>query len=70
MVTHKTGDPGLCRTCQHVKRSETRRGSVFWLCTLALVDTAFQKYPPLPVVRCHGYQLQHDATLQPTVEPR
>jgi hypothetical protein len=48
-------EPGLCGTCEHVKRTETKRGSVFYMCLLASTDAAFRKYPPLPVRRCHGY---------------
>ena len=65
MDTDNTINPGLCRTCQHVKRSETHRGSVFWLCTFAFVDTSFRKYPSLPVMHCRAYQPHYDATLPP-----
>ena len=51
-----TQEPGLCLTCQHVKRTETKRGSVFFLCLLAQLDTRLRKYPSLPVRRCHGYR--------------
>jgi hypothetical protein len=51
-------DPGLCRFCQHMQRTTTRRGSVFYLCLLARVDTRFRKYPPLPVQHCPGYTPQ------------
>ncbi len=49
-------EPGLCGTCEHVKRTETKRGSVFYLCRLADTDVTLRKYPPLPVRQCHGYQ--------------
>jgi hypothetical protein len=52
MPTH----PGLCATCQHVKATATRRGSVFYLCLRSQSDAAFQKYPPLPVLQCRGYE--------------
>jgi hypothetical protein len=48
--------PGLCETCQHSKRTETKRGSVFYRCLLAQTNPLFAKYPPLPVVHCDGYQ--------------
>lgn len=51
-------EPGLCGTCEHVKRTETRRGSVFYMCLLAGTDAALRKYPPLPVRQCHGYRPQ------------
>ena len=50
------GEPGLCGTCEHVKRTETKRGSVFYMCLLASRDATLRKYPPLPVKQCHGYQ--------------
>jgi len=49
-------NPGLCGTCEHVKRTETKRGSVFYMCVLASTDAALRKNPPLPVRQCHGYQ--------------
>jgi len=39
-----------------VRRVETARGSVFYLCERAAHDPHFPKYPPLPVVRCSGYE--------------
>ena len=51
-----TPHPGLCGTCQHSKRTETKRESVFYRCHLAQTNPVFAKYPPLPVVRCDGYQ--------------
>jgi hypothetical protein len=56
MPDNATLHPGLCATCQHVKRTETRRGSVFYLCLQAQTDPSLRKYPPLPVRQCHGYQ--------------
>ncbi|MGE3538349.1 MAG: hypothetical protein AB7N91_13085 [Candidatus Tectimicrobiota bacterium] len=47
--------PGLCGTCQFVKRTVTRRDSVFYMCLRAQTDATFRKYPPLPVLRCRGY---------------
>ena len=47
---------GLCATCSHVRRIESDRGSVFFLCQLALTDDRFRKYPRLPVLQCDGYQ--------------
>jgi hypothetical protein len=51
-------DPGLCRFCQHMQRTTTKRGSVFYLCLLARIDARFRKYPALPVVSCQGYTPQ------------
>lgn len=47
--------PGLCGTCAHAKVIDTRKGSRFYLCTLSETDPRFPKYPPLPVMRCLGY---------------
>ena len=47
---------GLCADCVHARRVESDRGSVFFLCQLALTDSRFKKYPPLPVLSCAGYQ--------------
>jgi hypothetical protein len=49
-------DPGLCASCIHKQIIENKRGSRFYLCALSRVDPRFPKYPPLPVVRCIGYQ--------------
>ena len=46
---------GLCATCAHVRRIESDKGSVFFLCQLALTDGRFRKYPRLPVLRCDGH---------------
>ena len=46
---------GLCALCTNARIIESKRGSVFWMCTLSRVDPRFPKYPPLPVVRCSGY---------------
>lgn len=56
MPTH----PGLCATCQHVKCTATKRGSVFYLCLRSQTDAVFRKYPPLPVLQCRGYEPQED----------
>jgi hypothetical protein len=53
-------DPGLCRTCEHLRLLASPR-SVFARCALADSDPAFPRYPPLPVLRCGGYRLQHPA---------
>ena len=46
---------GLCATCAHVRRVESDKGSVFFLCQLALTDQRFKKDPPLPVLQCDGH---------------
>jgi len=47
---------GLCADCRHARRIESSRGSVFWLCERSKTDPAYKKYPPLPVLRCLGYE--------------
>jgi hypothetical protein len=47
---------GLCASCKHVRRIESDRGSVFYLCELSKVDPRFPKYPRLPVLICAGYE--------------
>jgi hypothetical protein len=66
MPTH----PGLCATCQYVKTTTTKRGSVFYLCLRSQTDASFRKYPPLPVVQCQGYEPQSEAPAPQTLHPR
>lgn len=47
---------GLCADCRHARRIANRRGSVFLLCARAAHESGFQRYPPLPVLRCPGHQ--------------
>jgi len=46
----------MCATCLHVRHMQSDRGSVFFLCQLALTDDRFRKYPRLPVLQCDGYK--------------
>jgi hypothetical protein len=46
---------GLCADCRFMRRIESDRGSLFYLCELSATDTRFPKYPRLPVLRCDGY---------------
>jgi hypothetical protein len=41
----------------------SRRGSVFYRCTLADTDPRFARYPALPVLTCSGYV--QDAPAEP-----
>jgi hypothetical protein len=34
----------------------TKRGVVFFRCTRADEDTTFDRYPAIPVLRCHGFE--------------
>ena len=47
---------GLCVECDHGRRVASGRGSVFWLCRRAERDSAFPRYPRLPVLGCAGYE--------------
>lgn len=49
-------DPGLCGSCVHVKRIESRKGSVFHMCLRSKTDPRFRQYPPIPVFSCIGYE--------------
>lgn len=49
--------PGACATCRHQRVITTAR-STFSLCERSTTDRRYPKYPPLPVVRCPGYQLK------------
>ena len=47
---------GLCSACLHSKEIVSDRGSLFILCQRALGDSAWAKYPHLPVLSCHGFE--------------
>jgi hypothetical protein len=47
---------GLCTDCEHARRIESDRGSVFVRCELSFQDSRFLKYPRLPVLACDGYE--------------
>lgn len=47
---------GLCATCAHARRVTSARGSTFVLCERSQSDRRYAKYPPLPVLRCDGYE--------------
>jgi uncharacterized protein (TIGR00290 family) len=46
---------GLCATCVNAKTVVSDRGSVFWRCLLADVNSDFTRYPRLPVLTCPGW---------------
>lgn len=47
---------GLCADCRFMRKMESDRGSVFYLCQRSATDPDFPKYPRLPVLQCRGYQ--------------
>jgi hypothetical protein len=38
-----------------MRRIESDRGSVFYLCERSVSEPQFPKYPRLPVLQCEGY---------------
>jgi hypothetical protein len=59
-MSHETGKNsprvGLCEKCKFVRRIESDRGSIFYMCQRSSTDAAFPKYPRLPVFQCAGYE--------------
>jgi hypothetical protein len=47
---------GLCETCIHQRLVRNTRGSEFSLCERSRTDSAYPRYPRLPVVECAGYE--------------
>lgn len=47
---------GLCDTCRHQRLVPNTRGSVFSLCERSKTDTAYPRYPRIPVTECRGYE--------------
>ena len=56
---------GLCAQCVHVRWIESSKGSVFVFCELSKTDSAFPKYPRLPVFACPGYQKDSETRTRP-----
>jgi hypothetical protein len=52
------GNPhvGLCATCCYKREVVSGKGSRFLYCLRAETDAHYRKYPPLPVLRCAGYE--------------
>ncbi len=51
-----TPDPGLCRRCRHLRVVQSAKGSTFFLCRRSAEDPRFRRYPPIPVLRCGGFE--------------
>ncbi len=47
---------GLCILCAHHRVTGNRRGSRFYLCERSKTDPSFRRYPPLPMIRCPGFE--------------
>jgi hypothetical protein len=52
---------GLCDSCAHQQEVPNTRGSVFSLCLLSRSDSAYPRYPRLPVLECDGYERRSPA---------
>ncbi len=48
----------LCESCSHIREIISKTASRFVLCQLSQTDNRFPKYPPQPVVRCKGHEIQ------------
>ena len=55
---------GLCADCVFRRTTRNRRGSVFVLCRRSASDPRYPKYPPLPVLRCRGFEPDGDPHLR------
>ena len=47
---------GLCANCRFMREQGTKRGAVFFRCARADEDETFKRYPPIPVLRCRGFE--------------
>jgi hypothetical protein len=47
---------GLCDNCRHQRLVPNTRGSVFSLCERSRAESAYPRYPRLPVLRCAGWE--------------
>ena len=47
---------GLCETCSFHTLITNKQKGTFHLCKKSKTDSAFSKYPRLPVLNCKGYQ--------------
>jgi hypothetical protein len=46
---------GLCARCMQARPIVNDRGSLFVLCEASRTDPSLERYPRLPVLRCHGF---------------
>lgn len=53
-------DAGLCDRCRHQRLVPNTRGSVFSLCERSRTDPRLRRYPPIPVLRCPGFEPDPD----------
>jgi|HubBroStandDraft_4_1064222.scaffolds.fasta_scaffold152666_2 hypothetical protein len=55
-VANEGRNAGLCADCGHMRKMESDRGTIFFLCQKSATDCEFPKYPRLPVLQCRGYE--------------
>ena len=58
-AVEKRPEIGLCGDCQHVRQVPGAR-TTFYMCQRSFTDSRFPKYPPLPVIRCLGYEQKRE----------
>jgi hypothetical protein len=64
-------DAGLCERCRHQQLVPNTRGSVFSLCQRSRTDSAFPRYPRLPVLSCPGFEPEPESPAEaPSEQPR
>jgi len=56
----QTSRAGLCENCRFLRKIESDRGSIFYLCERSAIDATFPKYPRLPMLQCPGYERRAD----------
>lgn len=59
-TTH--GPNGLCDSCVHQQLVRNTRGSVFSLCKRSREDSAYPRYPRVPVLSCPGHEVPPGST--------
>lgn len=62
-------DPGLCGSCRHGHRIDTGRGTRYWRCRRSEGDARYPRYPPLPVLACHGWEPETEPDDDRTDDP-
>ena len=55
---------GLCAACNFMRRIQSDRGSVFYMCQRSATDASYPKYPRLPVLQCAGYERSADGPMK------
>ena len=53
---------GKCALCRYSRVIRSQRGSVFSLCKRAESDSAYVRYPILPVLDCSGFESRGESS--------